>query len=113
MRIVATPLTSGNATPGKEQPGGYYRFQRDPTWTPNDPRYRDPEPDPQADGHTARTARRKERLVEFAAILKEAGYPDPGTAPSKAVQEAGRRLGLAPKTARSYRATLKQQGEIR
>ena len=109
MRIVATPLTSGPITPGLEAISGGYRYQKDPAWTPNDPRYRAGNPDRVLAGCVARTARRQERLTQFAGILSELGYHDIEHVPPAVVTIAGRRLGVAAKTARAYRTELKQQ----
>ena len=111
MRIQATPLTSGRVTPGLETISGGYRWRGLPGWTPNDARYREPGGDRPLAGCAERTARREARIAEFATVLAALGYPDPATASPAAVLEAGRRVGVAAKTARTYRATLKQQRE--
>jgi len=45
VRIMAIPLTSGNVTPGKEQPGGRtWRWNGKPPGWPYDPATHDPAP---------------------------------------------------------------------
>jgi hypothetical protein len=45
LRIKAVPLTSGNVTPGKEQPGGTtWRWNGKPAGWPHDPATHDPDP---------------------------------------------------------------------
>ena len=108
MRIVATPLTSGPVTGPEEK--HYHRFG-DPTWTPNDPRYRETIPPSCLAGGAAIASRREQRIAQFKAALAELGYPDPAGAPPAAVIEAGKRAGVGEKTARRYRTMLKQRQE--
>lgn len=109
MRILATPLTSGQVTPGLETISGGYRYQKDPTWTPNDPRYRRDRPALLTAGSEERTARREKRIDEFAAALAELGEPDPWEATKRAVIAAGVIVGVGEKTAKSYRTALRKR----
>lgn len=110
--IRVSSSTAGSPTPGFEHLSGGYHFQRDPTWTPNDPRYRETIPAPSTAGGSAIRKVREGRIAKFAGILADLDYPDPRDAPPSAVREAGKRVGVGWKTARSYRAALlKQQQE--
>jgi len=82
--------------------GGYYHYKRDPDWFPNDPRYypeRAEAPDELHPANAKAMAGRKERLAEFA------GYLDQGLT----AQQAGKLIGIAPKTAKAYERELKDQ----
>ena len=111
MRIRAIPLTSGPATPGLATISGGYHYHKDPTWVPNDVRYRETIPPSCLAGGAAVASRREQRIAQFKAALAELGYPDPATAPNTAVIKAGIQVGVGDKTARRYRTMLKQRQE--
>lgn len=95
MSIKVTPLTSGSATPGKEQPGGYYRFQGRQGW-PDDPATRDDKGviEGPKGGAKVRVADRERRSAEYAR-LRDQGVPE---------VEAGERIGVQRKTRARYEA---------
>ena len=91
MRILATPLTSGQATGYVEKS---YRWNKIPDWTAGDPRYRTDGPYRDRADLEARhsTAARDERLREFTEHRAD----------GLSVAEAGREVNVVIKTARAY-----------
>ena len=110
-RIVVTASTMAEANPSQVTASRPYRWRKKPDWTPNDPRYRENTPAGlvPGSGGAVNTSRRTARLAGFTAALAALGYPDPVNAPDRAVIEAGKRVGVGEKTAKSYRTALKQQ----
>lgn len=100
MSYKATSPTIGRSSAGEHKP---YRYGGN--------RPLEDITERQMAGSRARTARREEKIREFAVILAELGYPDPVEAPNLACVEAGKRVGVGDKTAKSYRTALKQQRE--
>ncbi|MFZ0173754.1 MAG: hypothetical protein WAL04_18875 [Acidimicrobiales bacterium] len=96
MTIKATALTSGQSTPASVGNGKPYRWNGHADWTPNHPAYREPKPE---SGPALQRGERAARLREFA------GYIDQGLNAT----QAGRLVGIAPKTARSYLSELLEQ----
>ena len=109
MRIQGTSLTSGPVTAGYEEKH-YHRFG-DPTWVPNDVRYREAIPPSHLAGGAVISSRREQRIAQFKAALADLGYPDPAVAPTTAVIKAGRQVGVGDKTAKRYRTMLRQRQE--
>lgn len=108
-RIEVTYSTMGQSSLASAREGGGYRYQRDPDWTPNDPRYRRDRPARLTAGSEERTARRERRIDEFAAALAGLGEPDPWKAANPAVIAAGVIVGVGEKTAKSYRTALRKR----
>lgn len=80
-----------------------YRWHGIPGWKPG----RDPETLAAASTTEANRQRRRERVARFTAALKEiAPHAKPGSWPSAAILEAGRRAGVGPSTAREYAKEL-------
>ena len=84
MRIIATPLTSGPVTPGLEAISGGYHYQRDPTWTPNDPRYRETAAtrtsgNPKPPAETVAQQSRTERTVRYEDCTRVEAQDPPGS----------------------------------
>lgn len=105
MRFQATPLTSGNVTPGKEQPGTRtWRWHGKPPGWPFDPATHDDKGTRESPkgGAVARSAQREANIKLFAAARAE----------GLGVMAAGARVGVKAKTARRYEkerlATLQQ-----
>jgi hypothetical protein len=97
-RIEVTASTMGQANPSAAGEGRFYHYQRDPTWTPNDPRYR--EEAARTHGAAVVSAERSARIAEFASYRAE----------GLSITAAGQRLGIAPKTARTYERERKAAG---
>ncbi len=108
-RPEVTATTVGQGNPAHVETGGYYKYNKDPDWVPNDPRYRETIPAYRLAGGEARTERREKRILEFAAVLADLGEPDPWHAPNPVVIEAGKRVGVGEKTAMSYRTALRKR----
>jgi hypothetical protein len=90
VRVISS--TMGQSSPASVTgDAGYYHFQRDPSWTPNDPRYRD-EIRP-AGAAAGRAVKAKERRFREFCAHRDAGRP---------VTEAGGFVGVSVATARSY-----------
>ena len=90
MRLTAHSVgysTIGQSNPFESMSGGY-RYNKDPDWTPGDPRYRE-----DTGGAQAVTPERARRLEEFA------GYRDEGLS----IAEAGLRLDPPVKDKTAYR----------
>ena len=96
--------TMGQANPGHLTEGKFYKFQRDPEWVPNDPRYREPEtarrPGPPP-GSVNSPEAKAERFARFCAARAE----------DKSLTAAAIAAGVAIKTARKYEAERRQQRE--
>lgn len=96
MTIKVTHSTMGVSTPATVAEGaGYYRYKRDPLWTPNDGRY----PREAVTGPAVCRADRAARLAEFARYLEQ----------GLTAQQAGQLVGIAAKTARTYERELREQ----
>jgi hypothetical protein len=112
-RITVTASTIGQSSASPVTLSGGYKYRGDPDWVPGDARYREPGSPANrmaaGSGGAVNTERRQERLRGFAAALADLGHPDPVQAPNPAVVEAGERIGVGEKTAKSYRTELKQQ----
>ena len=109
-----THSTMGQSSPATAAEGsGWYKFKKDPNWPEDRSAYADEGSAARkmaaGSGGAVQAKARQERLAEFAAVLAELGEPDPEEAPNPAVIEAGRRIGVGGKTAKSYRTELKQQ----
>lgn len=103
MRIQANKLAGGPATGLPEfRP---YRYGGDKPLASDSSIGRVAE----GSGGDVKMAARQARLERFAAILAELGEPDPVKAPNPVCVEAGKRVGVGEKTAKSYRTALKQQ----
>ena len=108
-QVISSTMGQANESPLTERRP--YRWRGRQGW-PFDPATHDERPveHHNADaGNAARMTARQERLAAFAKALKDTlaeGLPRP-----RAVQEAGRRIGVQPKTARSYAADLKAAAE--
>jgi hypothetical protein len=96
MSVKMTALTSGQSSPASVATGtGFYRWRGHADWTPNDPRFRE-----ETSGAPAVCkAEKAVRLKEFA------GYLEQGLT----AQQAGRLIGIAAKTARTYERELQEQ----
>ncbi len=93
--------TMGQANPGHLTQGKFYKFQGDPEWVPNDPRYREPEtrrPGPPP-GSPNSTEAKAGRFAAFCAA-RESGA---------SVLDAGTAAGIAVKTARKYEQERRRQ----
>lgn len=79
--------------------GTYYKYKRDPLWTPG----RDREGQPDTPYHPKRTAARTERLARYSALRLE----------GKSKAEAGELIGVHESTARQYEREFqdRQRGE--
>ena len=99
--IKVAMTTTGSATPGFEELRRNYRYNGDKPLEDT--------PAQQLAGGEARTERREKRIAEFAAALADLGETDPAEAPNPAVIEAGKRIGVGEKTAKSYRTAIRQQ----
>ena len=108
-RIQGIKLTGGSAT--SRPSGGNYQWRQYPDWYPGNPKYTENRPERLLAGAAAHIARRREREDKFAAILAELGVTDLRDAPDDAVREAGKRVGVGEKTAKSYRTALKRRQE--
>lgn len=111
--ITVTATTLGQGNPAHVDERKNYKFRGDPDWPADRTRYEDGgdlacKRAADAGGAVGAEARRK-RLVEFTAALAELGEPDPAKAPNAKVIEAGKRVGVRAKTAKSYRTAIKQQ----
>jgi hypothetical protein len=109
-----TYSTMGQGNPAHAAERKNYKFKKDPDWVPNDPRYREGRSEQDiAEGARSggqatasrRAAERARRIAEFARHRDE----------GKSVAAAGRLVGVAYKTARTYehelRALRQQRGE--
>ncbi len=67
-----------------------YKYQKDPNWTPNCPRHREVIVRPA--NLQPMSSGRQQRIAEFAALLDQ----------GLTVGEAGKRMGVAPRTAEVY-----------
>jgi hypothetical protein len=101
-RIQGTNLTGGSVTPGYEFKLYVYGGDK-PLHAEKAERL--------LAGAAAHIARRRGREDQFAAILTELGVTDLGNAPLAAIIEAGKRVGVGEKTAKSYLAALKRRQE--
>ena len=101
-RIQGANLTGGSVTPGRHFKPYVYNGDK--------PLHAE-EADRHLAGAAANMARRRGREDQFAAILKELGVTDLGNAPPAAIIEAGKRVGVGEKTARSYRTALRRRQE--
>jgi hypothetical protein len=111
LGIRVSSSTSASPTPGVEELSGGYYYKKDPTWTPNDPRYREAVKPPLTSGSAPSASLREGRITRFGEALADLGYPDPRTAPLAAVLEAGLRVDVGEATARKYRAALLKRQE--
>jgi hypothetical protein len=108
-RIQATNLTGSSATSRPE--GGGWQWRGYDDWYPGNPKYRENTSERLLAGAAAHMARRRGREDQFAAILAELGVTDLADAPLAAIIEAGKRVGVGEKTAKSYRTALKRRQE--
>ena len=101
MTFKVISSTMGRSTPATVNidadngQDGYYRWHKIPGWVPNDPRCK-PET---SSGPAIGKADKAARLAEFAGYLKQ----------GLTAQQAGRLVGIAAKTARTYDRELKEQ----
>jgi hypothetical protein len=93
--IRVTASTMGQSSPASVSSVGWYRWRKMPGWTPNDPRCQEET----ASDPAVQKAEKAARLAEFA------GYLGQGLT----AQQAGRLIGLSPKTSRTYERELRQQ----
>ena len=108
-RIQGTNLTGGSAT--SRPSGGNWKWRGYDDWYPGNPKYTESTPERLLAGAAAHIALRRGREDRFDAILKELGVADLRNAPLAAVIEAGKRVGVGEKTAKSYLAALKRRQE--
>jgi hypothetical protein len=105
------PLTTGSPSHKFEHLSGGYYYQKDPTWKPNDARYKETVKPPLTSGSASGGSLREGRIASFGEALRDLGYQNPRNASTAAVIEAGKRVGVGEKTARKYRAALLKQRE--
>jgi hypothetical protein len=84
------------ATLSEDAGGSYYKYRGDPEWAPGAARYRRPGT---SDGPAASRAGKAARLAEFAGYLAQ----------GLSAQQAGRLMGLAPRTSRTYERELEER----
>ena len=101
-RIQGANLTGGSVTPGRQFVPYVYNGDK--------PLHAE-KAETMLAGAAANMARRRGREDRFAAILAELGVTDLRDAPDDAVREAGKRVGVGEKTAKSYRTALKRRQE--
>lgn len=97
MRIIATPLTSGPATPGFEEIATAYRYRGRAGW-PYDPATHD---DTRRDPPRTANAKRRSTAKE----QKKRAFAD-ALAKGMNVIQASRKVGIDPKTGYGYRKEL-------
>jgi hypothetical protein len=92
--IRVTSSMAGSPAPGVEELSGGYRWRKIPDWEAGDPRYREDAPviATAQGGAVARSAERAARMAEFTQYRER----------DLSVAEAGRRVGVTYKTARTY-----------
>jgi len=104
VTFKVTASTMGQSSPASVAGDGSrgYRWRGNEDWEPNHPDYREEKP---SSGPAAQRSEKAARLAEFAGYLAD----------GCSAQQAGRLMGLAPKTARTYARQLaeQQRGEVR
>ena len=107
MTFKVTASTMGVSSPASvaddaDDASGGYHYKRDPTWTPNDPRYRDDAQAPSelCSQNAVRSAGKRQRLAEFARLTTEEGLTQ---------TQAAARLGICLSTAQEYAREIKRQ----
>lgn len=98
MRIIATPLTSGPATPGLEELGGKteWRWRGKPPGWPYDPATHDDTRPPRTADAKRRSTAKEQKKRAFAEALKG----------GRTVPQASRAVGIDPKTGYGYKKEL-------